>query len=141
MRWNETEIGVFLTSKPPDWEGRLCYKPPKSSGAWSLEPVFKERYFKLLGNLLYCLRLGPYSKGQTSDPVMVLVLENFTVTPSRQTADGSDLNTFSITFRGEESGSSVGDKKHVFVADSGRTVTQWTEVNTRTRRYTQRRNY
>jgi len=130
MRWNETEIGVFLSSKPPDWEGRLCYKPPKSSGGWnlSLEPVFKERYFKLLGNLLYCLRLGPDSKGQTNDPVMVLVLENFTVTSSRQSAEGCDLNTFSITFRGEESGSSLGEKKHLFVADSGRTVTQWTEA-------------
>ena len=133
MRWNETEIGFFLSSKPPDWEGRLCYKPPKSSGAWhlSLEPVFKERYFKLLGNLLYCLRLGPDSRGQNNDPVMVLVLENFTVTANRQTAEGSDLNTFSITFKGEESGASPGDKKHVFVADSGRTVTQWTEVKTR----------
>ena len=129
MRWNETEIGVFLSSKPPDWEGRLCYKPPKSSGGWnlSLEPVFKERYFKLLGNLLYCLRLGPHNKGQTSDPVMVLVLENFTLTSTTQTVDGSDLNSFFITFRGEESGPS-GDKKHVFVADSARTVTQWTEV-------------
>lgn len=127
MRWNEAEIGAFLTSKPPDWEGRLCYKPPRSSGAWSLEPVFKERYFKLLGNLLYCLRLGPHNKGQTSDPVMVLVLENFTLTSTTQTVDGSDLNSFFITFRGEESGPS-GDKKHVFVADSARTVTQWTEA-------------
>jgi len=130
MRWNEAEIGAFLSSKPPDWEGRLCYKPPRSSGGWnlSLEPVFKERYFKLLGNLLYCLRLGPDTRGQTNDPVMVLVLENFTVTSSRQTAEAAELNTFSITFKGEESGSSLGDKKHVFVADSGRTVTQWTEV-------------
>ena len=127
MRWNEAEMGVFLTSKPPDWEGRLCYKPPKSSGAWSLEPVFKERYFKLLGNLLYCLRLGPCSKGQTHDPVMVLVLENFTLNSCKQTVESSDLNSFSISFRGEESGAS-GDRRHVFVADSGRTVTQWTEV-------------
>ena len=143
MRWNETEIGFFLSSKPPDWEGRLCYKPPKSSGSWhlSLEPVFKERYFKLMGNLLYCLRLGPDSRGQNNDPVMVLVLENFTVTSNRQTTEGSDLNTFSITFKGEESGASPGDKKHVFVADSGRTVTQWTEVKTRIDPHTLTGNY
>lgn len=130
MKWNESEVGVFLSSKPPDWEGRLCYKPPKSSGAWnlSLEPVFKERYFKLLGNLLYCLRLGADNKGQTNDPVMVLVLENFTVSSSRQTNEYPELNTFSITFKGDESGSSPGEKKHVFVADSGRTVTQWIEA-------------
>jgi len=124
MRWNETEVAGFLTSKPPDWEGRLCYKPPRSSGTFSLEPVFKERYFKLLGNLLYCLRLGADCKGDTSEPVLVMVLETFTVTSSSQTA----LNTFSISFRGDESSVSPGEKKHVFVADSARTVTQWIEA-------------
>ena len=127
MKWNENEMTSFLSSKPPDWEGRLCYKPPRSSGTFSLEPVFKERYFKLMGNLLYCLRLGPESRGDTSDPVMVLVLENFTVA-SRQAVESPDLNTFSITFKADESGVSPGEKKHVFVADSPRTVTQWIEV-------------
>jgi len=127
MKWNETEMTSFLSSKPPDWEGRLCYKPPRSSGTFSLEPVFKERYFKLLGNLLYCLRLGPESRGDTSDPVMVLVLENFTVV-SRQAVESPHLNTFSITFKADESGVSPGEKKHVFVADSPRTVTQWIEA-------------
>lgn len=127
MKWNENEMTSFLSSKPPDWEGRLCYKPPRSSGTFSLEPVFKERYFKLMGNLLYCLRLGPESRGDTSDPVMVLVLENFTVV-SRQAVESPDLNTFSITFKADESGVSPGEKKHVFVADSPRTVTQWIEA-------------
>merc|ERR1719400_2742828 len=56
-----------------------------------------------MGNLLYCLRLGPESRGDTSDPVMVL--DNFSII-SRQAADSPDLNTFSIKFRAEESGAS-----------------------------------
>lgn len=128
MKWNETEVAGFLSSKPPDWEGRLCYKPPKSSGTFSLEPVFKERYFKLLGNLLYCLRLGPDSKGDSSDPVMVMVLENFSVSSSSQAEESPSLCTFSLNFRGDESSASPGEKRHMFVADSARTVTQWIEA-------------
>jgi len=129
MKWNESEVACFLSSKPPDWEGRLCYKPPKSSGTFALEPVFKERYFKLLGNLLYCLRLGTDSKGDTNDPVMVMVLENFIVISKQQSAESPDLHSFSISFKAEESsGASPGEKRHVFVADSARTVTQWIEA-------------
>ena len=65
MRWNEAEVAAHLASKPPDWEGRLCYKPAKASGSFALQPIFKERYFKLLGNLLFCLKLGPTGKGET----------------------------------------------------------------------------
>ena len=60
MKWNEAEMKMFLSSKAPDWEGRLCYKPPKRD---LLQPVFKERYFKLIGNHdtlitnpIYCLK-------------------------------------------------------------------------------------
>jgi hypothetical protein len=53
----------------------------------------QERYFKLVGNLLFCLRLAPQGKvvtllvltlhpglqGEVTEPVLVLLMENFTV--------------------------------------------------------------
>lgn len=71
--------------------------------------IYQERYFKLVGNLLFCLRINPQGKvtnnqisvnslisyqkyngesahylfvqGDESDPVGVLLMENFTVYP------------------------------------------------------------
>jgi len=120
MRWNEAEVISLLTSKPPDWEGRLTYKPPKSSSSFSLQTVYKERYFKLMGNLLFCLRLGQDNKGEVSDPVTVLVMENCLVTRD----DIQEINSFSIVFKSEESS----EKRHCFVAESARAVTQWIEA-------------
>ena len=120
MKWNEAEVISLLTSKPPDWEGRLTYKPPKSSHSFSLQTVYKERCFKLMGNLLFCLRLGQDNKGEVTDPVTVLVMENFVVTRE----DIQEINSFSIVFKSEESS----EKKHSFVAESTRAVTQWIEV-------------
>ena len=121
MKWNEAEAISLLTSKPPDWEGRLTYKPPKSSSSFALQTVYKERYFKLMGNLLFCLRLGQDNKGELTDPVTVLVMENFVVTRE----DIQEINSFSIVFKSEENC----EKKHIFVAESTRAVTQWIEVN------------
>ena len=57
MRFNIDSLSALVTSsKAPDWEGSLCYKPPVSSSLLALQPVFRERYFKLIGNLLFCLR-------------------------------------------------------------------------------------
>ena len=57
MRFNIDALSSLLaTNKAPDWEGGLCYKAPLSSGLLALQPVFKERYFKLIGNLLFCLK-------------------------------------------------------------------------------------
>ena len=57
MRFNTDGLTSLVTRSPPDWEGRLCYKAPKLHGS-----TFKERYFKLIGNLFYCLRVGPDGK-------------------------------------------------------------------------------
>ena len=68
--------------------------------------IHQERYFKLVGNLLFCLRIntqgkvttnyffqnrcqvthlkiqiGMFVQGDESDPVGVLLMENFTVNP------------------------------------------------------------
>ena len=64
--------------------------------------------------------------GDISDPVIVFVMENFDITKD----DMSDeLHSFFITFKHEDNGGAgVGDRKHSFVADSDRNVTQWMEV-------------
>jgi len=110
---------MFLSSKAPDWEGRLCYKPPKRD---LLQPVFKERYFKLIGNFLFCLRVGTDNKGDNSDPVMMIVMEHFIIDKD----PSSDLHSFFVTFKGDENNNV--DRRHCFVADSSRTVTQWIEA-------------
>ena len=74
-----------------------------------------------MGNLLFCLRLGQDNKGDVSDPIAVLVMENFTVSKD----DMEELNSFSIIFKFEESS----EKRHCFVADSARAVVQWIEVS------------
>ena len=58
MKYNMEALSSLVTtsSKSPDWEGGLCYKAPVSPGLLALQPVFKERYFKLIGNLLFCLK-------------------------------------------------------------------------------------
>lgn len=120
MKWNEGEMAALLAAKPPDWEGRLTYKPPKSSSTFSKQTGYKERYFKLLGNLLFCLRMIPGGQAEVSDPVMVLLMENFTVAKE----EIQELHSFSVTFRDEENH----EKKHCFVAESARSVTQWIEA-------------
>jgi len=112
---------MFLSSKAPDWEGRLCYKPPKRDKDL-LQPVFKERYFKLIGNFLFCLRVGADNRGDNSDPVMMIVMEHFNIDKDAS----SDLHSFFVTFKGDENNNV--DRRHCFVADSSRTVTQWMEA-------------
>lgn len=121
MRWNEADVAALLDSRTPDWEGRLTYKPPKSSSSFALAAGYKERYFKLVGNLLFCLRLGPDYRGDNTDPVAVLLVENCTVSRDTELAE---LSSFSIVFRGEENT----EKRHSFVAESSRSVTQWLEA-------------
>jgi len=120
---------ALVGSRPADWEGRLTYRPPKGGGTFAKQQGYKERYFKLVGNLLFCLRINTQGKGDESDPVGVLLMENFTVNPDPM----QELQSFTVTFRAEEE-----EKKHNFVTDSARSVSQWVEA-LRESSYTQRR--
>jgi len=123
MRWNEQEVLSLLSTKTPDWEGRLTYKPPKSGGSFAIQSPFKERYFKVIGNLLYCLRLNNTGeKLSTNDVVSVLVLEHLTV--QEELLGTEEVHAFSVIFSQEE----ASERKHVFVADSQRSVVQWIEA-------------
>jgi len=112
MRWNESEVQTFISSRVPDWEGRLSYKPPKPSSGFALQNQFKERYFKLCGNLLACMRTD---RGEVTG---VLVLEHGEVK-----VEDKDIFSFSINF---EVGDSI--EKHLFVAVHMRDMRQWIEA-------------
>lgn len=112
---------TLLASKPADWEGRLTYRAPKSSSTFSKQTGYKERYFKLVGNLLFCLRLAPQGKGEVTEPVLVLLMENFTVSAD----PAQEMHSFTLTFRAEES---QDERRHCFVSDSARSVGQWVEA-------------
>jgi len=122
MRFNIDALSCLLATNPaPDWEGGLCYKPPLSSGLLALQPVFKERYFKLIGNLLYCLR---EKEGRVEG---VLIMEQFYVVRKELTA--SAIPSFFLVFSGVlEDQSQGGESRHEFVAESERSLTQWIEA-------------
>ena len=130
MRWNEGEVAQ-LANQTPAWEGKLIYKPPKNKnrgaaltnifqGGNSDEP--RERWFRLRANCLFYFRLmtngGRPPLG--SEPLGVLILENFHVQPEGFDFDEAG-SAFSIIFGGD-------DKKHVFMAESQRHAKQWQNI-------------
>lgn len=122
MRFNIDALTCLLaTNQAPDWEGGLCYKPPLSSGLLALQPVFRERYFKLIGNLLFCLR---EKDGRVEG---VLIMEQFHVVRKELTA--SAIPSFFLVFSGVlEDQSQGGESRHEFVAESERSLIQWIEA-------------
>lgn len=130
MRLNEQEVLALLSTKTPDWEGQLTYKPPKSGGSFAIQTAFKERYFKIIGNLLFCLRVSSatsvfHTQGEkvsSGDVVSVMVLEHFTV--QEESLGTQEVHAFSLIFNQEE----TSERKHVFVTDSHRSVVQWMEA-------------
>lgn len=120
MKFNEAEVSHLLNTKTPDWEGPLMYKPPKSSSSFPLSSssagqFYKERYFKLVGNLLFCLR-----HNDEREPLSLTVLEGATL---RREQD--QQLAFTLAFGSETENS---EKVHSFVAENSRTVTQWIEA-------------
>jgi len=118
MKWNEAEVGRLLANKSADWEGPLLYKQPKSSSSFPLSSAGhhsagKERYFKVVGNLLFCLR-----QSHEKEPLSLLVLEGCSVKRDQQ-------NTFTLSFKTEPENT---EKVHTFIAENPRSATQWIEA-------------
>jgi len=111
VKWNDSEVLGHLRTRTPDWEGRLSYKGPPS-GTFSMTHNFKERYFKLYGNILVCF------KADKDECTHTLIMENYTVK-----VDDREIFTFSLNFDIPE-----GTEKHVFVAVSMRSMNQWVEA-------------
>ena len=86
MRFNDQEVAQ-LAQQPPEWEGRLSYRPPtKSRGPFasgSGDP--RDRWFRLRTNCLFYFRLSPLGGRPPvgAEPLGVLVLERFHVQVTR----------------------------------------------------------
>lgn len=117
MRYNDKEI-LKLTENKVDLEGVLQHMKPQGSNwsDWYQQPSFKERYFKLVSNLLFYYRIND------PEPLGILVLENAHVSYERPHR-GIPF-AFSITFK-------VNDKfrdnesKHVFSCKCDTDVSKW----------------
>nr|ACO14834.1 Pleckstrin homology domain-containing family J member 1 [Caligus clemensi] len=110
MRWNSNEI-QDLCLRVPDWEGRMSFKTVSASSSLGSSHSesgggFKERYFKLKGNLLFYSREG-------QGPLGLFVLENV-VSVQREIKEAS---MFAITFSD--------DKKTLFWLSNNSSVDEW----------------
>ena len=128
MRYNENELVAELAFRTPDWEGKLTYKPPKSSGGFgSRGSDFKERWFRLKANCLFYWRMpngneegrpSPPSSG--TDPMGCIILEGSHV--QQEGFATQSVHAFSIVFADEP------ERKHLFLAETARHVMQWVSV-------------
>lgn len=113
MRFNEREAAEVLNG-PIDLEGRLNFRK-LCPGSYS-QPAFKERWFKLKGNLLFYFRINEMGKIEAKQPSGLVVLENCSV----QAEGNSGVPfAFSLSFRDEP------DKKLIFAGRSEDHVQQW----------------
>ncbi|XP_054723799.1 pleckstrin homology domain-containing family J member 1-like [Uloborus diversus] len=109
MRFNEKEI-VCFSAEPGDKEGRLFYKSP------GFREVYKERWFKLKGNLLFYFRLNEHGAVFESEPVGVIVVEQCRIQPELYTEIS---NAFSITFVKDF------EKRHYFGCQTTKQCEEW----------------
>nr|ACO11372.1 Pleckstrin homology domain-containing family J member 1 [Caligus rogercresseyi] len=107
MRWNSNEI-LDYSHQVPDWEGKMSFKSVLA-GVSDPGGGFKERYFKLKGNLLFYSREG-------QDPLGLIVLENV-ASVQREIKEAS---MFSITF--------LCQKKLIFWVARSRSVEPWVDI-------------
>lgn len=104
FHFNEVALRHTAQSRLPDREGRLQYRSSKGG--------YKERWFRLQGNLLFYFRTNEFGSIADHDPLGVFVLAQFSV-ELEQISDRPFV--FTITFAGEEG------RKHYF---SGQTMQQ-----------------
>lgn len=112
MKFNDREIAVKGTGQV-DLEGVFQYLRPQSNdwANWYSQPVYKERKFKLVSNLLFYYRLDD------AEPIGVLVLENFTVQHEKPFHGVSF--PFSIEFADEL------QRKHIFACKCQADADKW----------------
>ena len=130
MRFNENEVVSELAFSTPDWEGKLTYKPPKSSsGFGSRGAEFKERWFRLKANCLFYWRMPsssstadqrPSPPAAGTEPLGCIILEGSHVQQEGFTTQS--VHAFSIVFADEP------ERKHLFLAETARHVMQWVSV-------------
>ncbi|GAB6031688.1 hypothetical protein CHUAL_009439 [Chamberlinius hualienensis] len=103
-----------FSSCKSDREGRLNYKSPNS-----YRDGYKERWFKLKGNLLFYFRLNNYGAVFEDHPVGMFVIENCRV---QMEFDSDQSFAFSIVFLDDE------DKKHIFCGPTLQHCEHWVKT-------------
>lgn len=107
FHFNEVALRHTAQSRLPDCEGRLLYR--------SYKGAFKDRWFRLHGNLLFYFRTNVLGSVSDDDPVGVFVLAKFSV-EMEQIADRPFV--FAIIFEGEE-------RRHYFSAHTMQQCLDW----------------
>lgn len=116
MKYNDKELVKFSENKP-NLQGVLHHMKPQENdwSDWYQRTSFKERYFKLIYNLLYYYRIGE------QEPLGIMILENAQIAYERP-HKGIPF-AFSIIFK-------VNDRfhdeaKHVFACRCEKDVNLW----------------
>ncbi|RWS22225.1 pleckstriny domain-containing family J member 1-like protein [Leptotrombidium deliense] len=115
MKLNEREISDFSTGAG-DKEGKIYHKTCTHG---SFNHSFKERWFKLKGNLLFYYKVNEYGGINSKEPIGFYLLEDFSIQFEN---DASFLFAFSITFDTEP------DKKHIFGCRNQQNCDEWISI-------------
>ncbi|KAF7998185.1 hypothetical protein HCN44_009583 [Aphidius gifuensis] len=108
MKFNEKEL-IDASKAAPQLEGRLNYKQAHKS-------VFKERWFKLMGNLLFYFNINEFGNVEQRQPAGIIILENCKINDD-VINDGAFA--FSIVFSNDH------EKRHILTGRSECQVEQW----------------
>ncbi|XP_013788729.1 pleckstrin homology domain-containing family J member 1-like [Limulus polyphemus] len=112
MRFNDKELRSVALGKT-DKEGRLNHKIP------GFIEGYKERWFRLKGNLLFYFRVNEFGAMIEKEPVGLLVIEQCKI----QHETYSDLPfSFSITFCEDQ------EKKHIFLCSTEKQCEDWVKI-------------
>uniref|UniRef100_A0A2R5LEU9 Pleckstrin homology domain-containing family J member 1 n=1 Tax=Ornithodoros turicata TaxID=34597 RepID=A0A2R5LEU9_9ACAR len=109
MRFNEKEMAT-VAAGVADKEGRLNHR------SLSFREVFKERWFKLKGNLLFYFRLNEYGGVYESEPVGVFIIEYCKI--QNEPAVEQSF-AFSMSFLDDV------DRKHLFTCTTQKHCDEW----------------
>ncbi|XP_014670431.1 PREDICTED: pleckstrin homology domain-containing family J member 1-like [Priapulus caudatus] len=90
MKFNDKDLAE-VAFKPADKEGRLSYKPPSHNS-------YRERWFKLKGNLLFYFRTNEFGAIADTEPAGLYILERC-VAKLHSTKESP--YQFSIAFEGD----------------------------------------
>lgn len=108
MRFNDSALRQVALQIKPHREGRLLYRGPRES--------YKERWFRLKGNLLFYCRTNSDGSLLDPEPLGLLVMDQCRV---QMEAFGDRPFVFSIHFNGES------DKAHYFSGQSLQQCQEW----------------
>ncbi|XP_074643562.1 pleckstrin homology domain-containing family J member 1-like [Tubulanus polymorphus] len=112
MRFNEKEMKHFSKQKKWDKEGKLLYKGPKSQS-------YKDRWFRLIGNILFYYKTNEQGTQPESEASGVLILERCRI-QHQPIADRPFV--FTIAFPDDR------EKQHYFSGSSEKQCEDWIKM-------------